>query len=701
MLIKFSIAYLQRPKASGPSITMGLPSFNLCAMTTLLLLPFLISFLSQTGTEAAATYLYHVCPNTTTFTANSTYQSNLNSLLASLTSNATSSTGFYNTTASPGNSVDTVYGLFLCRGDLSADACRDCAADATKDVVDRCPNEKVAVAWYDECMLRYSNQYIFSRMVTDPSIFMWNTRNISEQNRFDLLVRTTMNDLASGVSNVGSGAKKFGTKEANFTALQTLYALVQCTADLSGSDCNSCLQIAIANLPGCCGGKEGARVLFPSCTVRFEVYPFYQSVATFPPPPGSVVAPVPPLPGSVTTPKGKDQISPLTIIAIVVPISVTVVLFVMGYYFLSRRARKKYNAVREENADNDITTVESLQFNLATIETATNMFSDDNKLGKGGFGVVYKGTLLDGHEIAVKRLSKSSRQGTGEFKNEVELVAKLQHRNLVRLLGFCLAGEEKILVYEFMPNKSLDYFLYDPARKGQLDWSRRYKIIRGIARGILYLHEDSQLRIIHRDLKASNILLDKDMNPKISDFGMAKIFGVDQTQGNASRIVGTFGYMAPEYAMHGQFSVKSDVYSFGVLVLEIITGKKISSFYQSDEDGDLLSYAWKHWRDGTSMEWLDPNLEDSYSRNEVTRCLHIGLLSVQDNPADRPTMASIVVMLNSYSVTLASPQQPASFLSTRTEQSMPLKEWVSSHQSTSKSTPWSVNEASITEVYPR
>jgi hypothetical protein len=306
MLIKFSIAYLQRPKASGPSITMGLPSFNLCATTTLLLLPFLISFLSQTGTEAAATYLYHVCPNTTTtFTANSTYQSNLNSLLASLTSNATSSTGFYNTTASVGNSVDTVYGLFLCRGDLSADACRDCATDATKDVVDRCPNEKVAVAWYDECMLRYSNQYIFSRMVTDPSIFMWNTRNISEQNRFDLLVRTTMNDLASGVSNVGSGAKKFGTKEANFTALQTLYTLVQCTANLSGSDCNSCLQIVIANLPGCCGGKEGARVLFPSCTVRFEVYPFYQSVATFPPPPGSVVAPVPPPPGPVTTPKGK------------------------------------------------------------------------------------------------------------------------------------------------------------------------------------------------------------------------------------------------------------------------------------------------------------------------------------------------------------------------------------------------------------
>jgi hypothetical protein len=275
-------------------ITMGSPGFNLCA-TTLFVLSFLISFfLSQTGTEAAATYLAHSCPNTTTFTANSTYQSNLNHLLASLTSNATRTTGFYNTTASAGNSVDTVYGLFLCRGDLSPDACRDCAADATKDVVDRCPNEKVAVAWYDECMLRYSNQDIFSRVATDPSIFMWNTQNISEQNRFAQLVRTTMNDLASGLSSIGSGAKKFGTKEANFTAFQTLYALTQCTADLSGSDCNSCLQIAISNLQGCCGGQQGGRVLSPSCNVRFELYRFYQ-----------LVAPVSPPPGSVSTPKGK------------------------------------------------------------------------------------------------------------------------------------------------------------------------------------------------------------------------------------------------------------------------------------------------------------------------------------------------------------------------------------------------------------
>ncbi|KAK4604635.1 hypothetical protein RGQ29_012915 [Quercus rubra] len=203
-------------------------------------------------------------------------------------------------------------------------------------------------------------------------------------------------------------------------------------------------------------------------------------------------------------------------------------------------------------------------FSLATIATATNNFSSTNKLGEGGFGLVYKGTLTDGQEIAVKRLSQSSMQGLDQLKNEVTLIAKLQHRNLVRLLGYCIEGHETILIYEYMSNRSLDSFIFDQTRARVLGWSMRFNIICGIARGLLYLHEDSRLRIIHRDLKASNILLDSEMNPKISDFGMARIFGGNQTEGNTDRVVGTHGYMAPEYAIDGLFSVKSDVFSFGI-----------------------------------------------------------------------------------------------------------------------------------------
>ncbi|KAG4142828.1 hypothetical protein ERO13_D06G150901v2 [Gossypium hirsutum] len=355
----------------------------------------------------------------------------------------------------------------------------------------------------------------------------------------------------------------------------------------------------------------------------------------------------------------------------------------------------------EQENGNGITTMESLQFDFSTIEAATNKFSVDNKLGEGGFGPVYKGKLPNGQQIAVKRLAVSSSQGLEEYKNEVALLAKLQHRNLVRLLGFCLEGAEKLLVYEFVPNKSLNYFLFDLEKQGELTWTKRCMIIGGIARGILYLHEDSRLKIIHRDLKISNILLDKDMNPKISDFGMARILGVDQSKANTSRVVGTYGYMPPEYVMHGHYSIKSDVYSFGVIILEIITGKKSSNFQQSDEDEDLLTHVWKHWNNGTPLELLDPSLGDSYSRIEVIRCIHIGLLCVQEDPSQRPTMENIVLMLNSYTVTLVAPQRPATFLIPTTDSNFTANELVSDQSGPSKSTPWSVNQVSISDMDPR
>ncbi|KAM3749422.1 hypothetical protein ACB098_05G183900 [Castanea mollissima] len=673
-------------------------SLNLNPSMTLLFISMLsLSFLSHTTTHAAdPVHLTEVCANTT-FSPNSIYQSNLNSLLSSLSSNATQNLEFYNKTSGQ-STPNPVYGLFLCRGDVTPQLCQECVAAAVKEVTKKCSREKVAVIWYDECMLRYSNRSFFSTVDEKPRFALLNTQNITEQDKFNKLLAKSMNETAAQASDAPIGAKKYGTMEVSISAFQTLYNLVQCTADLSRNDCSTCLQAAIKLLPWCCSGKQGGRVIFPSCSVRYELYPFYRME-------NATLAPTPVHPSSHT---GKKKISTATIIIIVVPI-VALVLVILSFCFLTMRARKKSNAIKGENlkksdhvlnyqAASELTTVDSLQFDFGTIEAATNKFSDDNKIGEGGFGRVYKGTLPSGQVIAVKRLGKSSGQGVEQFKNEVELQAKLQHKNLAGVLGFCLEGEEKILIYEFVPNRSLDNFIYDSKKQGQLDWAARYKIIGGIARGIKYLHEDSQLRIIHCNLKASSILLDADMNPKISDFGIARILEIDQTQKNASRIVGTYGYMSPEYAMQGEFSEKSDVYSFGVIVLEIITGKKNSNF-ESEAAEDLLSYAWIHWRDGRPLELLDPTLEGFYLIDEAIKCIHVGLLCVQKDPADRPTMASIVLTLSSHSVSLPTPLQPAFFLR-NTDQNLPQM-YMESDQSTSMSMSWSINDESVTEPHAR
>ncbi|KAF8414027.1 hypothetical protein HHK36_002026 [Tetracentron sinense] len=297
-------------------------------------------------------------------------------------------------------------------------------------------------------------------------------------------------------------------------------------------------------------------------------------------------------------------------------------------------------------------------FDLETVANATNNFSFANKIGEGGFGIVYKGELSTGHEIAVKRLSQDSGQGLQELKNEVILIAKLQHRNLVRLLGCCIQREVTMLIYEYMPNKSLDSFIFNQTRGTSLDWRKRFDIIVGIARGLLYLHRDSRLRIIHRDLKASNILLDGEMNPKISDFGIARTFGRDQIEANTKRVIGTYGYMSPEYAIDGLFSVKSDVFSFGVLVLEIVSGKKNRGFYHPDHDLNLLGHAWKLWNEGNPLELVDAFNEGPVPEFEALKCIQVGLLCVQKRPDDRPTMPTVLLMLDSESAVLPKPKEP-------------------------------------------
>ncbi|KAK6932383.1 Gnk2-homologous domain [Dillenia turbinata] len=622
-------------------------------------LPFLfictLTFHSLT-IKASPTYLYHDCQNTNTatFSSNSSYKTNLNILLSSLESNsATVTNGFYDYKV--GNQAsNTVYGLFLCRGDVSSDTCKTCVTAARSDLNQNCSSAKVAITFYDLCLLRYSNEPVVSTPAFSPIYIVSNTSNITiERDKFIKLVGETMNRI-KGEAARGTD-KKFATKEAKFTDSDTLYTLAQCTPDLSTDDCNSCLLTCINALDN---GRQGATTMLTSCNVRFEIYPFYNSTATIAPAPAPVALSPPTASTNTSAPPptleskaGDKGISTITLVAIVIPVAISATfLTILCFCFLTKRKentavaafltilcycffrnKKEYTAVLEDNSAVDgITNVQSLHYDLRTIETATNNFSIENKIGKGGFGDVYKGTLSNGQEVAVKRLSKASGQGEEQFKNEVLLVAKLQHRNLVRLLGFCLERKEKILIYEYVPNKSLDHIL----------------------------------------------------------FGLALLKHV--------------GYISPEYAMHGHFSVKSDVYSFGVLILEIISGHKNSHFQQSDRAEDLLSYAWKLWKKDVPLELVDETIRDSYPRNEVRRCIQIGLLCVQEDPDKRPTMASVVLMLNSFSVTLALPKKPAFFAPTRTrtELSFPIM-GLESDKSTSKSMTISVNDVSITELHPR
>ncbi|KAI9079149.1 hypothetical protein K1719_038875 [Acacia pycnantha] len=390
------------------------------------------------------------------------------------------------------------------------------------------------------------------------------------------------------------------------------------------------------------------------------------------------------------------------VIAATVTTGLAIVMLFTSFYIYMRRRNSIANKDEGSDGNMELKTLigvnneegyegnmEQRIYDLAVIANATNNFSSDNKLGQGGFGPVYKGILVDGQEIAVKRLSQSSFQGLTEFKNEVKLCAKLQHRNLVKVLGCCIQGEEKMLIYEYMPNKSLDSFIFGSESK-LLDWSKRFHIIRGIARGLMYLHQDSRLKIIHRDLKASNILLDSELNPKISDFGLARIFGGDQNEDNTKQIVGTYGYMAPEYALHGLFSVKSDVFSFGVLLLEIVGGMKNRGSFLSSQSVNLIGHAWRLWNEGVPLKFTEEHLERSYVDSEVLRCIHVGLLCLQYHADERPNMTSVVIMLSSEGV-LPEPKEPGFLM-----ENIPLR-----LQSLNNNTNPSSNEVSITLLEAR
>ncbi|CAH8361694.1 unnamed protein product [Eruca vesicaria subsp. sativa] len=588
---------------------------------------------------------------------NSSYAQNRQNLFSTLSNKVLTHGGFYN--ASFGQYPNKVYALGLCARGYEPKACSNCVEKLTFETQKNCPTTMDSFVWGSDeeervsCLVRSSN-HSFGNLELEPPVIGVSPDHIGPLINITLFMlqwEYTVNKTlqAATKANTSVAHKYYSASHAEFTAFPNVYMLMQCTPDITSHDCNQCLEACLKYFREQFRGRTGGMISFPSCFFRWDLYTFHNAFVN--------VTRFPALPihqdKEISTPDKKGRSMLWVIITIIVVLTFINVLVFIGFYKVNARKRKinnEKNVGGAEYSDSDGQFM--LRYDLGMILSATDDFSSENKLGQGGFGTVYKGKLLNGKDIAVKRLARGSEGGI-EFKNEVSLLTRLQHKNLVKLLGFCNEGDEEILVYEFVPHSSLDRFIFDEGKRSLLTWEVRFKIIEGIARGLVYLHEDSQLKIIHRDLKASNILLDAEMNPKVADFGTARLFDTDETRAETKRIAGTRGYMAPEYLNHGQISAKSDVYSFGVVLLELISGQRNNSFGEG-----IAAFAWKRWSEGKPEVIIDPLLVENPSV-QIIKLIQTGLLCVQEDATKRPTMSSVMVWLGSETITIPSPKAPA------------------------------------------
>lgn len=435
----------------------------------------------------------------------------------------------------------------------------------------------------------------------------------------ELIDNVTQTAVASGGFAVGKVKGVFG--------------LAVCWKTVSSNGCRECLEKAANELRECLPSGEG-RGLNAGCYLRYSTQNFLQN-------------------GSGNSHHGSGDSETGIIVAIGLAVTAFFVLSFFAIYAcyvrMSRLKQERNNLGQVSASFNK----SSLNFKYEALEKATDYFNPSRKLGQGGAGSVFKGTLPNGETVAVKRLFFNTRQWVDEFFNEVNLLSGIQHKNLVKLLGCSIEGPESLLVYEYVPNKNLDQFLSDKA-KAQ-NWKQRFDIIVGIAEGLAYLHGGSKTRIIHRDIKGSNVLLDENLAPKIADFGLARCFAADKTH-LSTGIAGTLGYMAPEYLIRGQLTEKADVYSYGVLVLEIICGRKSHAF--AEDSCSLLQSVWQLYKTNRLHECVDPRLKGDFPAKEASRVLQIGLLCTQASVVLRPSMDEVVDMLSNRDGEIPVPNQP-------------------------------------------
>ncbi|XP_048428177.1 cysteine-rich receptor-like protein kinase 2 isoform X2 [Pyrus x bretschneideri] len=531
-----------------------------------------------------------------------------------------------------GSGPNTDYGLAQCYGDLSLPDCVLCY-DKARTVLPQCFPYTAGRIFLDGCFMRSENYSFYEEFRgSEDRVECGNTMRKSSAfgDSARQVVKRAVESAPSNRGYARGGVSVSGTEN------ESAYVLADCWRTLDESSCRQCLENASASMLGCLPWSEG-RALYTGCFMRYSDTDFLNK-------------------------EMGNGSSRGTTIVIVVSVASSLVILVVGvaigfYIWKHRYMQKKRRAASEKKQFGALfATVNKSQLNFSyeVLEKATNYFHDTNKLGQGGSGSVYKGVLPDGNVIAIKRLFFNTRQWVDHFFNEVNLISGIHHKNLLKLLGCSITGPESLLVYEYVPNQSLhDYFIVknnvEPLR-----WDLRYKIILGTAEGLAYLHEESKLRIIHRDIKLSNILLDKEFNAKIADFGLARMFPEDKTH-ISTAIAGTLGYMAPEYAVLGKLTEKADVYSFGVLVIEIICGRRNNSVFSNSTS--ILQMTWDLYGTCRLREAVDPLLGGKFENEEASRLLQIGLLCVQASAELRPAMSLVVKMLTE-NLEIPQPTQP-------------------------------------------
>ncbi|XP_061355013.1 cysteine-rich receptor-like protein kinase 3 [Gastrolobium bilobum] len=538
----------------------------------------------------------------------------------------------------------TVYAFGECMKDLSQSDCNMCLAQCKTQIIRCLPFQKGTRGgrlFFDGCYLRYDDYNFFNESLSDQDTTVCATSDFSgnssvyEANALELVRNLSFLAPKNDGFFVGSLDRKN----------VSVYGLAQCWEFVNGTACKNCLQDAVTRI-GSCTTKDEGRALNAGCYLRYSTQKFYYNSTN-------------------DVPAGNHGHRRIAIILAasfaalaLLLVAATVVFFVRRNALARRRERRHFGALL------DTMNKSKLNMPYEVLEKATNYFNNANKLGQGGSGSVYKGVLPDGNTVAIKRLSFTTTQWADHFFNEVNLINGIHHKNLVKLLGCSITGPESLLVYEYMPNQSLHDHLSGFRMISQpLTWEVRHKIILGIAEGMAYLHEESHVRIIHRDIKLSNVLLDENFAPKIADFGLARLFPEDKSH-ISTAIAGTLGYMAPEYIVRGKLTEKADVYSFGVLLVEVVSGKRNSSFVVNSSS--ILQMVWSLYGSNRLTEIVDPTLEGNFPVEEACQLLQIGLLCAQASAELRPSMSVVVKMIDN-NHEIPRPTQPPFINSGRSE----------------------------------